>query len=110
MASARATRLMTYGEGGLTLVFACTALLCIYAAGTTAEPAFEFHALLGAAASVAAVFAILNRFYLPDNAVPPLEIDGRPNYSLGPVKAATVFSVFWGIAGFTVGLLIACQL
>src|SRR4029453_12617458 len=34
----------------------------------------------------------------------PLTIDGKPNYSMGPVKFATVAAVFWGIDGFTVGL------
>ena len=37
-------------------------------------------------------------------------IDGKPNYNMGPVKLATVLSVFWGIAGFTVGLWIALEL
>ena len=31
-------------------------------------------------------------------------IDGKPNYNMGPVKFATVAAMFWGIAGFTVGL------
>jgi hypothetical protein len=35
------------------------------------------------------------------------EIDGKPNYNMGPVKFATVAAMFWGIAGFTVGLIIA---
>src|SRR5262249_36907844 len=33
-----------------------------------------------------------------------------PNYNMGPVKFATVASVFWGIAGFAVGLWIALEL
>ena len=41
---------------------------------------------------------------------PPLTIDGKPNYNMGPVKFATVAAVFWGIAGFTVGLYIALEL
>ena len=32
---------------------------------------------------------------------PPQEIDGKPNYNMGPVKFATIASVFWGVAGFT---------
>ncbi len=40
----------------------------------------------------------------------PQEIDGKPNYNMAPVKFATVAAMFWGIAGFTVGLIIALQL
>ena len=40
----------------------------------------------------------------------PLTVDGKPNYNMGPVKFATVAAVFWGIAGFTVGLWAACEL
>ena len=43
-------------------------------------------------------------------ALPPQEINGRPNYNMGPIKFSAVMSVFWGIAGFAVGLLIASQL
>jgi P-type Cu2+ transporter len=32
--------------------------------------------------------------------LPPQEINGRPNYNLGPIKFAAVMAVFWGIAGF----------
>jgi cytochrome c oxidase cbb3-type subunit 1 len=34
----------------------------------------------------------------------PQEINGLPNYNLGPIKFASVHGVFWGIAGFLVGL------
>ena len=37
-------------------------------------------------------------------------IDGKPNYNMGPVKFATVAAMFWGIAGFTVGLWAALEL
>jgi cytochrome c oxidase cbb3-type subunit 1 len=37
-------------------------------------------------------------------------IDGRPNYNYGPIKFATLISIFWGIAGFTVGLWAALEL
>ena len=48
--------------------------------------------------------------FRPPAALPPQEINGRPNYNLGPIKFAAAISVFWGIAGFAVGLLIASQL
>src|SRR5262249_36555065 len=71
---------------------------------------FAFHAYLGAAASIAAVFAILNRYFVRPNEPPPQEIDGKPNYQFGPIKVAALFSVFWGLAGMLVGLWIACEL
>jgi cytochrome c oxidase cbb3-type subunit 1 len=101
---------VTLGEGGLSLAFAVTALICLIGAAKAQDAPFAFHAYLGAAASIAAVFAILNRYFARPNEPPPQEIDGKPNYHFGPIKVATLFSVFWGIAGMLVGLWIACEL
>ena len=101
---------MTFGEGGLALAFAALAFLSIVVAAKAYTPEYAFHAYLFAAASVAAVFAIINRYYERPAALPPLTVDGKPNYNMGPVKFATVAGVFWGIAGFTVGLYLACEL
>jgi len=101
---------MTTGEAGLFLLFAVSVFLCLIGAAKALDTAFAFHATLGCIASLAAVFAILNRYYDRPLQLPPREFNGRPNYNLGPVKFSAVMAVFWGIAGFTVGLLIACQL
>ena len=101
---------MTIGEAVLGPLFACMALLCAFAAANGLDPAFTFHASLGAAASLAAAFAIFNRYYERSATLPVQEINGRPNYNMGPIKFSAAMSVFWGIAGFAVGLLIACQL
>src|SRR5262249_57924387 len=69
-----------------------------------------FHAYLFAAASIAAVFAIVNRYYERPDEAAPLVVDGKPNYNMGPVKFASIAAVVWGIAGFAVGLVIALQL
>ena len=100
---------MTIGEGGSALAFAALALLSIVVAAKAFTPEFAFHAYLFTAASIAAVFAIINRYY-ERPAETPLTIDGKPNYNMGPVKFASVAAVFWGIAGFTVGLYIALAL
>src|SRR5436190_16380677 len=101
---------MTPGEAGLAMVFAATAFLCLIGAAKALDTAFAFHAYLGAAASLWAVFAIVNRYY-DRPAEPPLqEVAGVPNYNMGPIKFSAVMAMFWGIAGFTVGLLIASQL
>lgn len=101
---------MTIGESGLALIFAATAFLCMIGAAKAVDAPFAFHASLAAAASVAAVFAILNRYFDRPAELPPQEINGRPNYNFGPIKFASVAAMFWGIAGFTVGLIIASQL
>ncbi|MFN3686489.1 cytochrome-c oxidase, cbb3-type subunit I [Salinarimonas sp.] len=101
---------MTIGEGGTAVALAALAVLSIVVAAKAWEPAYAFHAYLFAAASVAGVFAIINRYYDRPAALPPQEIGGKPNYNMGPVKFATVAAMVWGIAGFTVGLLIALQL
>jgi cytochrome c oxidase cbb3-type subunit 1 len=101
---------MTIGEGGSALAFAALAMFSIIVAARAFTPEFAFHAYLFAAASIAAVFAIINRYYERPNEETPLIIDGKPNYNMGPVKFASIAAVFWGIAGFTVGLIIALQL
>jgi cytochrome c oxidase cbb3-type subunit 1 len=101
---------MTIGESGLAALFTVTAFLCLIASAKALDAPFAFHAALSAAASVAAVFVILNRYFDRQAELPPQEIKGRPNYNMGPVKCASVMAMFWGIAGFTVGLLIASQL
>jgi len=101
---------MTWGEGGLALAMAGLAVLSLLVAAKAYTTAYAFHAYLFAAASVAAVFAILNRYYERPAESPAQVIDGKPNYQLGPIKFATIAAVFWGIAGFLVGVIIASQL
>jgi len=101
---------MTLGEGGSVFALAALALLSIVVAAKAWEAAYAFHAWLFAAGSIVAVFAIFNRYNDRPATLPPQEIDGKPNYNMGPVKFATVAAMVWGIAGFTVGVLIAFQL
>jgi len=101
---------MTLGEGGVAAFFALLTILSVIGAGLAEDAAFAFHAYLTAVASLAATVFIINRFYERPNELPPEEILGKPNYNMGPVKFAAIAAVFWGIAGFTVGLVIALQL
>jgi cytochrome c oxidase cbb3-type subunit 1 len=99
-------------EGELLLGFAMTGL-CLFSvvvAGNAFTDAFAFHAGLFALASFAAVIAIVKRYEQRSVARPALFVDGKPNYNMAPVKAATVAAVVWGIAGLTVGVIIALQL
>ena len=80
------TKYMTFGEGGLAAAFVGLAFLSIVIAAKAYTPEYAFHAYLFAAASVAAVFAILNRYFERSDETIPLVIDGKPNYNMGPVK------------------------
>src|SRR6266702_5410005 len=110
MNQSQSRKWMTESEAGLAAFFLISTVLCAVATVKALDTAFAFHASLGTAASLAAAFAIFNRYFDRPAALPPQEIDGRPNYNLGPIKFAAVMAMFWGIAGFTVGLLIASQL
>jgi cytochrome c oxidase cbb3-type subunit I len=110
MAQSIAPKSMTIGEGGLALLFAVTTFLCLIAAAKAEDAPFAFHAYLAAAASIAAVFLVFDRYYKRPAEIPAVLPDGRPNYDFGPVKFATAAAMFWGIAGFVVGLWIALEL
>jgi cytochrome c oxidase cbb3-type subunit 1 len=101
---------MTIGEGGTALVFAVTALLCLVGAVNAQDAPFAFHAYLSAAASVLAVFMIFTSYSRRSSEPIPAEIDGKPNYSYGPIKFATAAAMFWGIAGFLIGLWASLEL
>ncbi|HMK69951.1 MAG TPA: cbb3-type cytochrome c oxidase subunit I, partial [Xanthobacteraceae bacterium] len=104
------TKYMGFGEAGSALAFAALAIFSIVIAAKAYTAEYAFHAYLFAAGSVAAVFAILNRYFDRGVEATPLTVDGKPNYNMGPVKLATILAVFWGIAGFAVGLWIALEL
>ncbi|MFG1219194.1 cytochrome-c oxidase, cbb3-type subunit I [Xanthobacter flavus] len=101
---------LRWGEGALIGVFSLFALFSIVVAAKAYTPEYAFHAYLFAAASIASVFAIGNRYMnRPAGAVPQF-IDGKPNYNMGVVKFGTIAAVIWGIAGFLVGVIAALQL
>ena len=111
MIEARAQRKSMHGgETGLLLAMAVLFLLSLLIAGKAYTSEFRFHALLFAAASLASIFGIYNRFLTRPAELPPAVIDGKPNYNFGPVKFTTVAAVVWGIAGLLVGVIIAFQL
>jgi cytochrome c oxidase cbb3-type subunit 1 len=101
---------MTPGELALAIVLSLVALLSLLVAAKAYEPAYAFHAYLFLFACVAGVFAIINRSFNRPAEPPPQMIDGKPNYNFGPVKFCTIAAIFWGIAGFSVGLYIALEL
>ena len=101
---------MTAGEMALVIAGAVMFFLSVLIAAKTYSAPFAFHAWLFAAASAATVLAVFNRYYGRPAQPPAAEIDGKPNYNFGPVKFSTLIALFWGVAGFLVGLIIALQL
>ncbi|NEV00382.1 cytochrome-c oxidase, cbb3-type subunit I [Bradyrhizobium uaiense] len=101
---------MTMGEAGLASGLAVFAFVSFLGMAMGHDAAFSFHAALACAASLISVVVIGNRYLDRPAELPPAEINGRPNYYLGPIKFASAMAMFWGIAGFTVGLIIAMQL
>ena len=93
MSLAPTSKSMSIGESGLTVVFVVAAFLCMIGAAKALDSAFAFHASLGAAASLAAAFAILNRYFDRPASLPAAEINGRPNYNMGPIKFASVMAM-----------------
>lgn len=107
---ASVSKSMTMGEAGLASGLAVFAFVSFLGAAMGHDTAFSFHAALACAASLISVVMIGNRYLDRPAVLPPAEIGGRPNYYLGPIKFASAMAMFWGIAGFTVGLIIAMQL
>ncbi len=110
MAAISGRKYMTEGEAGLSLFLAVGAFLCAIASARAVDAPFGIHMALFALAGVAGLAAVLKRYEARSVAAPPQEIDGKPNYHLGPIKVAAVAAMGWGIAGFLVGCIIAFQL
>ena len=80
------------------------AFICLVIAGKAVDGVMAFHAGLGLLFSAIGVFLIFNSYFKrPADAV-------ESGYNLGPIKFGAVAAVFWGIAGFLVGDIIAWQL
>ena len=101
---------MTHGELGLAIALTIFSLFSLIVAGKAHSSAYSFHAILFAVASAWAIYKIVDRYHQRPAEMPPLTIDGKPNYNYGPIKFATLASLFWGIAGFTIGLWAALEL
>lgn len=95
MAAAVSRPSLTFGEGGGAVAFAALAVLCVVVATQAADDVMAFHALVGAAAAVGGVGLIVNRYYTGTRDF-RAEIDGKPNYNLGPIKFSAAAAVVWG--------------
>jgi cytochrome c oxidase cbb3-type subunit 1 len=101
---------MTDGETALSFVLMVLTVFSLFVAVYAHTPAYAFHALVFAAASALGAYLIIARYRRRPDAPVPLEIGDKPNYNYGPIKFATIAGLFWGIAGFSVGLWVALEL
>ncbi|MEQ8228536.1 MAG: cytochrome-c oxidase, cbb3-type subunit I [Rhodospirillales bacterium] len=84
------------------------ALLGLFVAGGATDDVLYGHGLLLTVACVAAVFWVISR---DGNAGGPASGDASAiNYNDDVIKAGVIATTFWGVIGFTVGLVIALQL
>jgi len=100
----------TFGEISLTAIFSLLAIVTAFIATRAYTPAYAFHMALFSLGSVLAVVAINIRYNARPIAPTPLVIDGKPNYNYGPIKFTSLAALFWGTAGFAVGLYLALEL
>ncbi|WP_367197873.1 cytochrome-c oxidase, cbb3-type subunit I [Amorphus sp. 3PC139-8] len=101
---------MTLEEGIYALFLACLTLACLLVAGKATDTPMSVHGVMGAIMAGAGLFFLIKRYIDRPTAPVPQEIDGLPNYHMGPVRFATLASVFWGVAGFLAGVYIALEL
>ncbi|MEE9329455.1 MAG: cytochrome-c oxidase, cbb3-type subunit I [Parvularculaceae bacterium] len=79
------------------------ALVALYVAARTPDPLMSIHSLMFLAAFVLGLFGLAHYKSDPSR--------HQPNrYMMGIVKAGVVATAFWGVAGFSVGLILALQL
>jgi cytochrome c oxidase cbb3-type subunit 1 len=100
----------TFGEISLSAILVLLAITTAFIATRAYTPAYAFHMALFSLCSVLAVVAINMRFDARPITPTPLVIDGKPNYNYGPIKFASLAALFWGTAGFVVGLYLALEL
>jgi cytochrome c oxidase cbb3-type subunit 1 len=87
------------------------AILALIGAALGEDPLFQAHAWILFFVLVAAAFLLLNRKPAEAAAI-PFRVEGAdaPAYLDGPIRYGAVATLFWGIVGFLVGVVIAIQL
>src|SRR5436853_7780259 len=81
------------------------AVFMVFLAAKARDPGFAVQAWIGFAAAIAYIVYVARRF--PNGAARLRDASG---YLDGVIKAGAIATVFWGIAGFLVGVVIAFQL
>ena len=86
--------------GGLCVL---AAIFGLFIAAGAHDGAMQFHGMLFFGAAVLGIFALIAQA----TRKAPAEAE---RYADGVIRAGVIASVFWGVVGFLVGLVIACQL
>jgi cytochrome c oxidase cbb3-type subunit 1 len=97
------TELAAFGSAIMLLVLAAGGALGVLLALRSQDLAMNIHGLIIAASAVAGALAVFHSL----SARVPVD---RGAYNDGVVRAGVIATVFWGVAGFLVGLVIALQL
>ncbi|MEQ9491403.1 MAG: cytochrome-c oxidase, cbb3-type subunit I [Alphaproteobacteria bacterium] len=99
----------------LVIVLAIAAILALMGAALGRDELFQAHAWVVFLVLTVTAFVMLNRAPLAaaadEKAIPLQEdADAGPAYIDGPIRYGAIATIFWGIVGFLVGILIAAQL
>ena len=88
----------------LIILLGLAAVAGLYGAARGHDALFQAHAWVIVAASLVAIAALLQRLDRPTRA------EAADGYADGVVRFGVIATVFWGVVGFLVGLVIALQL
>jgi cytochrome c oxidase cbb3-type subunit 1 len=100
---------MTIGEIAGIVLSILGAVFAAYISMNAYTGPYAFHMAVFALAGLGSAFLIVERYKIRPAFIPQ-EINGKPNYNYGPIKFTSIAAMFWGIAGFLVGLIIALEL
>jgi len=88
-----------------TVFLALGTLLALFAAAFAEDSAYRLHAFV-----LVAVLGIATIYTVRRVRFGPAVAEDTSGYMDGPIRVGTVLTLFWGIVGFTVGLVAALQL
>ncbi len=106
----RVSKKITTGELIGFVLLAAFAVFATFVSAKAWTPAYAFQTSIMAWTAAVCAFLVIRNYYNRPAELPPREIDGKPNYYLGPVRFLTVASIVWGLIGMSIGLYIALEL
>ncbi len=92
-------------------VWFIAAFLALMAAAISSDWAFSVHMGIVCVAAILAMLASMHRFDFINDRIPALTGPAfASHYDDDPIRWGVIATIFWGLAGFLVGLIIALQL
>ena len=85
-------------------------LLGVILSAKAVDPTMMLHGMVFSIAAVLSAFALIARNYRNISTPSLADANGSVNYNTEIIKAGIIASTFWGVVGFSVGLVIALQL